>query len=186
MRQAIEADGAGQRALLAGERDQARAAFARAAALYRRSWEQAPPASYGRLVGMLKSAVLADSAGEAAAYARAALSSEDAERSPVAAYALALAALIDGDEGAAAQWAERMRSGGSDALARTAAAITALARGDAAGYAEAARAIVRDFEGREQHLTGVAIADTAVMLERLAAARGIAAALSSPLLPSAG
>jgi hypothetical protein len=45
----------GQRPLaVAGE-----AAFAEAADLYRRSWEDAPPASNDRLVGMLKSAVLA-------------------------------------------------------------------------------------------------------------------------------
>ena len=37
----------------------------------------------------------------------------------------------------------------------------------------ALQAIVADFEGRDAHLTGVAIADTAVMLESLAARWGI-------------
>jgi hypothetical protein len=42
---------------------------------------------------------------------------------------------------------------------------------------------VRDFEGREQHLSGVAIADTGLMLERLAERREMAAGVASPLLP---
>ena len=50
----------------------------------------APPGGYGRLVGMLKAAILRGDAGGAAAYARAALAAADA--SPTAAYALALAA----------------------------------------------------------------------------------------------
>ncbi len=73
--------------------------------------------------------------------------------------------------------------GGSDAFDRTADAITALAERDGGAYATALDAIVADFAAREDHLTGVAIADTAAMLERLAAARGMAANASSPLLP---
>jgi hypothetical protein len=46
------------------------------------------------------------------------------------------------------------------------------------------RAIVEDFEGREAHLTGVPIADTALMLERLAERRGLAAHPESLLLPA--
>jgi hypothetical protein len=45
-------------------------------------------------------------------------------------------------------------------------------------------AIVADFEGRDEHLTGVPIADTALMLERLAGARGLAAHPASALLPT--
>ena len=44
-------------------------------------------------------------------------------------------------------------------------------------------AIVADFEGRDEHLTGVAIADTALMFVRLAEARGMAFRPSSRLLP---
>ena len=66
---------------------------------------------------------------------------------------------------------------------RAAAAIDALAAGDTAAYGDAVAAIVADFEGRDEHLTGVAIADTALMLERLAEARGMASRPSSPLLP---
>ena len=66
----------------------------------------------------------------------------------------------------------------------TARAIVALAARDGSAYGDALREIVRDFEQRQGHLTGVAIADTALMLERLAAERGMAAAVASPLLPS--
>ena len=41
-------------------------------------------------------------------------------------------------------------------------------------YAAALAEIVADFEARDQHLSGVAVADTALVLERLAEARGIA------------
>ena len=60
---AIARDGVAQRALFDGDAPAARAAFAQAADLYRRSREAAPAESYGRLVGMLKSAVL-DGGGE--------------------------------------------------------------------------------------------------------------------------
>jgi hypothetical protein len=73
---------------------------------------------------------------------------------------------------------------GSPAFGRAADAIAALAGGDGEGYAAAVRAIVADFEGRDEHLTGVPIADTALMLERLAASRGLAAAPRSSLLPA--
>ena len=63
--------------------------------------------------------------------------------------------------------------------------IESLARGDRAGYRDAVTAIVRDFEGREEHLTGVAFADTAAMLEALAEPRGLAARPSSRVLAPA-
>ena len=181
---AIERDGAAQRLLLAGDVDGASAAFAQASDLYRQSWEVAPPASYGRLVGMLKSAVLAHRGEEqqAAEYARAAL--EDAgDDSATAAYALAIAALIVGDDDGALRYAAQMRAG-SDAFVRTADAVAAIAAGDRSAYAEEIGAIVRDFETRSNHLTGVPIADTALMLERLAARRGLSGSVESPLLPT--
>src|SRR5918999_1245737 len=174
--EAIEAERRAHRALLAG--DDASEELRAAAALYRSSWEAAPPASYGRLIGMLKAAVLAGDAREEALYARGSLG--DAAGSAPASYALAIAALVEGDDAAAA---EGMR-GGSEAMVRAADAIAALAAGDEEEYGRAVRAIVEDFEGRDEHLTGVPIADTALMLERLAAARGMACGITSPLLPS--
>ena len=73
---------------------------------------------------------------------------------------------------------------GSPAFGRAADAIEALADGDGERYAAAVRAIVADFEARDEHLTGVPIADTALMLERLAEHRGIAAHPASALLPA--
>jgi hypothetical protein len=168
---AIAAEADAQRALLDGERDRAAAGFRAAADAYRASWEVAPPRSYGRLVGMLKAAVLSGDAHADATYARRALG--DAADSPASAYALAIAALAGGDDGLAARAAEGMR-GGSDAFDRTADAIAALSARDEEAYAAAIAAIVRSFETRDEHLTGVAIADTALMLDALAEPRGLA------------
>lgn len=183
--EAIERDGEGQRALMEGDRAEAREAFLSAAELYRRSWEEAPPRSYGRLVGMVKAAVLSGGDPQPAAqYTRAALAEDsEAEGSPTASYALSLAAMVAGDDREAGEYADVMR-GGSEAFERTATAIASLAAADRDGYAAALEEIVRDFEHRSAHLTGVAIADTALVLERLAAPRGLAAGVQSEVLPS--
>jgi hypothetical protein len=184
MTAAIERDAEAQRALLAGHGEGAQAAFRSAAELYRSSWMQAPPRSYGRLVGMLKSSILAGDATAAADFVREALADEDpTTASPTAAYARALAALIAGDDPQARSWSKEMTAGG-EAFERTARAIGALSGRDQSAYDEALREIVRDFEQRQGHLTGVAIADTALMLEQLAAARGMSSGIESPLLPS--
>ena len=182
MQAAVERDGAGQRALLAGDTTGAREAFGEAAALYRQSWELASATSYGRLIGMLKSAVLSGGGEPEARFARSELSGRGTD-SAAAAYALALAALVLGDDAAAVRASEQML-GGSDAFARTARAIAAIAAGEREQYADALAEIVRDFEQRAEHLTGVAVADTALMLQLLAARRGIAAVLSSGVLPA--
>ena len=183
MEAAIERDGAGQRALLSGDVAGARERFGEAAALYRQSWELASATSYGRLLGMLKAAVLAGGGEPEARYAQAALLEQRTD-SPSASYALALAGLILGDDALAARASAAMR-GGSEAFDRAADAIEALAESDRDRYADALGQIVRDFEQRAEHLTGVAIADTALMLQLLAGRRGIAAELSSPVLPAA-
>jgi hypothetical protein len=182
LREAIEVEAAAQRALLGGgDGAAAREEMLRASALYRASWESAPPGSYGRLIGMLKAAVIGGDAAGAAAYARDAIPAD--ATSPPASYAAALAALVAGDDAAALAAAERMRAG-SEPFGRAADAIVGIARRDGEAYAAAAAAIVADFERRADHLTGVPIADTALMLERLAEPRGLAARLRSPLLPS--
>lgn len=180
MEDAIRIEAEGHRLLLAGDRSAAGQMRA-AADRYRRSWEQSPPRSYGRLIGMLKAAVIAGGGREEAAYTREQM--REAADSPPSWYVLAIAALVLDDEDAAAHAAEQMR-GGSEPFARTADAISALARRDGATYKAALRAIVADFERRQDHLTGVAIADTALMLERLADRRGLAARVASPLLPA--
>jgi hypothetical protein len=125
--------------------------------------------------------VLAGGGEAEAAYAIDALA-DQGEDSATASYARALASLISGEDEAAATASEGMR-GGSDAFDRTARAVAALATGDNRGYAVALEQIVRDFEQRSEHLTEVAIADTALVLQRLASARGMAVELRSTVLP---
>src|SRR3954471_12389750 len=182
MLEAIEREGEGHRAALRGDAVGARVAYGRAVECYRSSWEAAPPEAYGRLIGMLKASVLAGAAREDAAYVRAAIGDEAAAGSPAAAYARAIAGLVAGDDEEAARHAAVMRQG-SEPFQRAAAAIEAIAGDDAPAYREAVTAIVHDFEGRDEHLTGVAFADTAAMLEMLAAPRGLDTRPASALLP---
>jgi hypothetical protein len=184
MLQAIAREGEAHRAALDGDREAAVTAYAAAAELYRESWEIAPPKSYGRLVGLLKASVLGGAAEQGAAYVRGQLATEVAgDPSATAGYVLAVAALVTGDQRRAAEFAGAMR-GASDAHDRTADAIAALATGDGVAYRAAVEAIVADFGARDSHLTGVAIADTAAMLEAIARERGIAADVRGPLLPA--
>ena len=177
----IRADGEAFRALQDGRRDEARARLREAAELFRSSWELAPPRSYGRLVAHLKSAVLAGDGPQAAAYARAQLGG--ACDSPTSCYALGVAALVEGDDSAAAAAAAGMAEGG-EAFARAGEALAGLAAGDADRYRAAVEAIVADFEGRDAHLTGVPVADTAMLMEALAEPRGLAVRPASPLVPA--
>jgi hypothetical protein len=182
LQEAIAREGEAHRLLLDGEWDRARLTLREAAERYRRSWELAPPSAFGRLVGMMKAAILAGDPTEAAEYVRREL--VGVTDSATAAYALALVALVDGDEREARRQAQLMR-GGSEAFAGAADAIEALADRDAERYTAAIGAIVRDFEARTEHLTGVAIADTAVCLDLLAEPRGLASGVRSRLLPPA-
>lgn len=179
---AIEREGEAHRRLIGGDQAAARVEFREASELYRQSWEAAHARAFGRLVGMLKAAVLAGGGAEQADYARAALAEADLE-SATANYGRAIAALIAGDDEDAQAWAARLGDA-PEAFARTGEAIAALAAHDDARYAAALEAIVREFEQRSRHLTGVAIADTALMLETLAGRRGMGAAIESPVLPA--
>ncbi len=178
--EAIAADGDGYRALYADRIADAHACFEAAAELYRASWEAAPPRSYGRLVAYVKSAALAGEPEDAATYVREILGG--ACDSPTSCYALAIAALIEDDDTTAARAAVAMTEGDA-AFLRAAEALAALAARDRGGYARAVAAIVADFEGREQHLTGVAVADTALLMEALAGRRDMAVRPPSELLP---
>ena len=99
METAIRADGEGLRALLDGDEAVGRDRLLDAVGHYRASWELAPPRSFGRLIGMLKAAVIAGDAADAAAYARAAVPEAD---SPPSGYVRAVAALVEGDDDLAA------------------------------------------------------------------------------------
>lgn len=184
LREAIALERAAQQALLRGDAARSRTRFRAAAERYRASWEAAGPRAYGRLIGYLKASILWGEGGHAAAYVRSAL--QGGCDSPPACYALALAALVQGDDDAALPSIDGMRAGEDPAFARTADALQALVHGDGDAYADAVAAIVADFAAREDHLTGVAFADTAVMLERLAAPRGMAVRPASSVMPVLG
>ena len=92
--EALDAEAGGQRALLAGDAATARAMLEAAARRYRASYELAPPASYGRLIGMMKAAVLSGDVADAvddAVFAAGEL--EWVEATPAAGYAGGPAAL---------------------------------------------------------------------------------------------
>ena len=109
LREAIGCERVAQQALLRGDAVRSRTAFQAAAERYRASWEAAGPRAFGRLIGYLKASVLAGEAGHAAVYARAALGDDGCD-SPPSCYALALAALIQGDDAAAAGAIDGMRA----------------------------------------------------------------------------
>ena len=185
---AIEREGAAYRQLLKSNAEAASESFAEAARLYRSSWEAAPPRSFGRLAGYLKVSVLADGGEQAAAFVRAEIG--PAGDSPASWYALGLAALVENDREAALRAAQGVRQGLEELadpgpFERAAAAIVALATSNRSAFRGVIVAMVADFESRSRHLTGVPIADTALVFERIAARQGIGSGVDSALLPSA-
>jgi hypothetical protein len=121
-------------------------------------------------------AILADDGIEP--IARQAVAETAEAGSPASAYARALAQVALGQ----APDAGPMLAEG-DSFARVGRALAALGAGDRGAYEAALAEIVADFEARDQHLSGVAIADTALVLERLAEPRGMAVRPSGPLIP---
>ena len=178
--------GAGLSLLMLGREKEAHEWLDRAATRWRESWEHATPTSWGRPIGTIKASLIAGHIRQAQRYARwtLELGSETAS-SPIGRYAATLALL------ALARWpdarilATTLR-GRDDFPPAVADALWTIARHDTAGYAEAVEAVVASFETREEHLEDVAVADTALALQALAARRGVAAALRpSPTLPVA-
>ena len=182
VRIAMAAGGAGLARLMQGRQGEAAGWFARSAERYRASWEGAPPGSWGRLIGAVKSRILAGDWERAADDARWALEQgPDESDSSIGHYAAALAALTLEDDARAAELAEQLR--GSDFPEPVAAAIGALAAADRDGYADSAAAVLESFEMREAYLEDIPVADTVIVLEALAERRGLAARPRSPLLP---
>jgi hypothetical protein len=177
------AGGAGLALLMQGRSEEAAGWLARAAERYRESFEDAPPGSWGRPIGAVKARVLADDWAGAEQDARWALATGAAEsESPIGRYAACLALLVLGRDEEARALAASLR-GLADFPADVADAIHALAAGDAAGYEPAVRSVLRSFETREEYLEGIAVADTVLVLQALAARRRLVIGLTSPLLP---
>ena len=176
------AGAAGLSALMAGRAD-AGEWFAHAAERYRESWAGAPPDSWGRPIGAIKSRILGGDWDGASADARWALELGAAEaESPIGHYAAALAFLVLGDWDDArihADYARTHEVFPSD----VADAMAFIAAEDVVGYTVAVEGVLRSFETREAYLEDIPVADTVLVLQALAARRGMAVELESPLLP---
>jgi tetratricopeptide (TPR) repeat protein len=177
------AGGAGLALLMLKRPREAAAWFERAAKRYRESFADAPPGSWGRPIGAVKSLVLAGDwpAAEEAARWTLATGAPEAE-SPIGRYAAALALLVLGRDDEARPHADAIRTR-DDFPPSVGDALAFLAAGDVLGYTEAVEAVLESFETREEYLEEMPVADTVIVVQALAARRGMAAELSSPLLP---
>ena len=183
-RMANAAGGAGLALLMSGDRERAAEWFDRAARRYRESYEQAPPGSWGRPIGAIKSRILAGDWAGAAGEARWALDEGAAETdSPIGRYAGALAHLTLEAYEAARPVADSLRER-DDFPHDVADALATLAAEDVLGYTYAVESVLGSFETREEYLEDMPVADTVIVLQALAARREMAAELSSPLLPA--
>jgi tetratricopeptide (TPR) repeat protein len=178
------AGGAGLALLMAGREDEAAEWFDRAASRYRESYALAPPGSWGRPIGAVKSRILAGDWDGADREARWALDEGAAEaESPIGRYAGALALLTLGRDEDARPVASSIRER-DDFPHDVADALATLAAEDTLGYTDAIESVLESFEQRDEYLEDMPVADTVLVLQALAERRHIAADLASPLLPS--
>jgi hypothetical protein len=177
------AAGAGLAQLMDGNTDAARAWFVEAVERYRESYEHAPAGSWGRPIGILKARILAEDWSGAEADAQWTLEHGAAEAdSPIGRYAGCLALLVRGHDAEARVLADGLRT--HDGFPRPVGdALAMIAAQDQLGYIEAIEQVLESFETRDEYLEELPVADTVVVLQALAARRGLAAELSSPLLP---
>lgn len=178
--------GAGFASLMGESLAAARPWFLEAAGRYRESYDGAPPGSWGRLIGILKMRIAAADWDGASSDARWSLEQGPADaESPIGRYAAALAYLVLGDDAEALTLAHGLQS--DEFFPRDVAdALSGLAAGDAALYADGLEGVVRSFEDRDEYLEDVPIADTALVLDTLAERRGFPQRPASPLLPVSG
>jgi len=175
--------GAGLSLLMLGRDADAAEWLGRAAEAYRRSFDDAPPDSWGRPIGALKSRVLAVDWAAAEDEARWTLDAgaEEAESS-IGRYAAALALLTLGRDADARPHADELRNR-DDFPQPVADALATLSAEDVLGYVYAVETVLESFEERDEYLEEIPVADTVLMLQALAARRDISAELASPLLP---
>jgi hypothetical protein len=132
----------------------------------------------------MKSLLLAgdwDGASEASRWALGA-GAANAE-SPIGRYAAALASLVLGEWDEARAHADHVRTQVEAFPADVADALAYLAAEDVVGYTQAVESVLESFETRSEYLEEVPVADTVLVLQALAARRGMSIDLSSPLLP---
>jgi len=168
---------------MGGNTHAAREWFATAVGRYRESYEHAPPGSWGRPIGMLKAHVLAGDWDGAAGDAEWTLEQGAAgAESPIGLYAACLALLVLGRDEEARVLADGLRTQ-PDFASAVGDALAMLAAQDVIGYIEAIEAVLESFETRDEYLEDLPVADTVMVLQELAARRGMRAELTSPLLP---
>jgi hypothetical protein len=156
--------------------------FSRSAERYRESWAGAPPGSWGRLIGAVKSRILAGDWEGAVQDARWALEQRPQDSdSPIGAYAAVLGLLTLAEDEQAAALAPALRDEGFPEFVGD--ALACLSTHDRDAYASAVARVLESFETREDYLEDIPVADTVLVLEALAARRGLAAGLNSALLP---
>jgi len=178
------AGGTGLALLMQGRTAEAAEWFARAAERYRESVANAPPGSWGRPIGAIKSRILAQDWQGAEEDARWALEAGVAEaESPIGGYTAALAYLVLGEHKQARVHADAIRIR-DDFPKPVGDALAFIAAADVLGYTEAVEAVLESFETRDEYLEEIPVADTVLVLQALTARRGFSATdLSSPLLP---
>ena len=157
----------------------------RAAARWRESWDAGEGRdAWGRPIGALKASLLAgdDAAVDELAHWTLEQGSATAE-SPIGRYAGALALLSLARWPEARHVAETLRER-DDFPRDVAAALAFIAADDVVGCTEAVDSVVESFETREEFLEDIPVADTALVLQLLAARRGLDVPLrGSPVLP---
>jgi hypothetical protein len=179
------AGGAGLSLLMQAQHDEAARWFRLAAERYRESFGDAPPGSWGRPIGAMKSLVLGGDWAGAEEAARWALDAGAAHaETPIGRYAACLALLILGRDDEARPLAGLL-CGREDFPEDVGGALAAISAADRLGYVDAVESVLGSFETRDEYLEDIPVADTVLVLQALAERRGIAAELSSPLLPTA-
>ena len=175
---------AGLSLLMLGREGEAAVWLGRAAERYRESWPDAPSGSWGRPIGAMKACLIADDLVGARSDAEWALEAGAAEsESPIGRYAAALAHLVLGADAAAADLVSTLQ-GRDDFPPPVADAVVALSARDPRAYDADIHTLLADFEGRTEFLEDIPVADTVLALQVLAAQRGLAVSLRSPLLPA--
>jgi len=175
----------GLAALMLGERTDGEGLLRRAADEYRVSWAAAPAASWGRPIAAMRCRLMAgDDAGLELDAAATLSEGSEAATGSIAGYATALA-LLSLRRDCEALPVARGLQGRDDFVPSVADALTALASGDGPRYAAASAAVIRSFEERVAFLEDTAVADTVLVLDALAAARGLSVLHApSALLPA--
>ena len=173
---------AGLALLMAGRTEESADWLRRAAARYRESWADAPPDSWGRPIAAMKALLLAgDDASEPARWALDA-GAATAE-SPIGRYAGTLALLVLGDDVGARILGTTLRDT-DDFPSAVADALVEVAGADRVDYQISLEDVLESFEQRTEFLEDIPVADTVLVLQRLAAARDLAVDLApSPVLP---